>query len=285
MLLMPDPATANIDPFMDETTLLLTCDVIEPTDGKGYERDPRSLAKRAEAYLKSTGIGDVAYFGPEPEFFIFDSVEWSVDMSGSYCKVFSSGSRVVDGREVRRRQHGPSAHRKGRLLPGTAGRLAAGHPLGDVPRARSRWASRSKCITTKWRPRASAKSAPSSPRWYSAPTGLQILKYVRAQHRARLWQDRDVHAQADRRRQRLRDARAPVGVEGRQEPVRRRRLCRAVGIRAVLHRRHHQARQARSTRSPIPAPIPTSGWSPASRPRSSSLTRRATARRPSAFRT
>src|SRR5512138_4014004 len=90
MLLMPDPNTANIDPFMDETTLLLTCDVIEPSDGKGYERDPRSLAKRAEAFLKSTGIGDTAYFGPEPEFFIFDAVEWSIDMSGSYCKIFSS---------------------------------------------------------------------------------------------------------------------------------------------------------------------------------------------------
>src|SRR5438067_12076647 len=89
MLLMPDPGTANIDPFLDETTLLLTCDVIEPADGKGYERDPRSLAKRAEAYLKSTGMGDVAYFGPEPEFFIFDAVEWSIDMSGSYCKIFS----------------------------------------------------------------------------------------------------------------------------------------------------------------------------------------------------
>ncbi|HQU49246.1 MAG TPA: type I glutamate--ammonia ligase [Casimicrobiaceae bacterium] len=89
MLLMPDPATAYIDPFMDETTLVLSCDVVEPADGKGYDRDPRSIAKRAEAYLKSTGLGDVAYFGPEPEFFIFDSVEWSVDMSGSYSKVFS----------------------------------------------------------------------------------------------------------------------------------------------------------------------------------------------------
>jgi glutamine synthetase type I len=90
MLLMPDPTSVYIDPFMDETTLNITCDVVEPTDGKGYERDPRSLAKRAEAYLKATGIGDVAYFGPEPEFFIFDAVEWSSDMSGSYCKVFSS---------------------------------------------------------------------------------------------------------------------------------------------------------------------------------------------------
>src|SRR6266508_4311141 len=87
-VLKPDASTAYIDPFMDETTLNITCDVVEPSDGKGYERDPRSLAKRAEAYLKSSGLGDVAYFGPEPEFFIFDAVEWSVDMSGSYCKVF-----------------------------------------------------------------------------------------------------------------------------------------------------------------------------------------------------
>ena len=92
MLLMPDPSTANIDPFMDEATLLLTCDVIEPADGKGYERDPRSLAKRAEAYLKSTGLGDVSYFGPEPEFFIFDAVEWSVDMSWSSSERFEGGN-------------------------------------------------------------------------------------------------------------------------------------------------------------------------------------------------
>src|SRR5207344_1489919 len=73
-----------------ENTLIITCDVIEPSTGKGYDRDPRSLAKRAEAYLKSTGLGDTAYFGPEPEFFIFDAAEWSIDMSGSYCKIFSS---------------------------------------------------------------------------------------------------------------------------------------------------------------------------------------------------
>jgi len=89
MLLMPDPVSAYLDPFMDENTLIITCDVVEPTDGKGYDRDPRSIAKRAEAYLKSSGIGDMAYFGPEPEFFIFDSVNWQVDMSGCFCKVNS----------------------------------------------------------------------------------------------------------------------------------------------------------------------------------------------------
>jgi 3-(hydroxyamino)phenol mutase len=89
MLLMPDPDSARMDPFYDEPTIVLTCDVLEPSTMKGYERDPRTIAKKAEAYLKSTGLGDVAYFGPEPEFFIFDSVEWKVDMSGSFVKINS----------------------------------------------------------------------------------------------------------------------------------------------------------------------------------------------------
>ncbi|WP_347486064.1 type I glutamate--ammonia ligase [Vandammella animalimorsus] len=76
MLLMPDPDTANIDPFFQEPTLFLTCDVVDPADGTPYERDPRSIAKRAEAYLKASGLGDTAYFGPEPEFFLFDGVRW-----------------------------------------------------------------------------------------------------------------------------------------------------------------------------------------------------------------
>jgi glutamine synthetase len=89
MLLMPDPGTASIDPFFDEATLILTCDVVEPDTGKGYDRDPRSIARRAEAYLRSTGIGDTAYFGPEPEFFIFDSVTWGADMSGCHVRIES----------------------------------------------------------------------------------------------------------------------------------------------------------------------------------------------------
>ena len=89
MLLIPDPDTAFIDPFFDETTLVISCDVVDPTDGRGYDRCPRSIAKRAEAYLKSSGLGDTAFFGPEPEFFIFDSVEWKTDMSGCFVKIYS----------------------------------------------------------------------------------------------------------------------------------------------------------------------------------------------------
>lgn len=90
MILMPDPVTACVDPFFEEPTLLLTCDVIEPNTMQGYERDPRSLARRAEAYLKSTGIADTAYFGPENEFFIFDDIRWGSDISGCFYKIDSS---------------------------------------------------------------------------------------------------------------------------------------------------------------------------------------------------
>ncbi|NOZ53988.1 MAG: glutamate--ammonia ligase [Gammaproteobacteria bacterium] len=92
MTLMPDPATAMIDPFSDENTLILRCNVVEPTTGQGYERDPRSVAIRAEAYIKSTGIADTAYFGPEPEFFILDDVRWGATMSGAFYKIDSEES-------------------------------------------------------------------------------------------------------------------------------------------------------------------------------------------------
>ncbi|MGA1285883.1 MAG: type I glutamate--ammonia ligase [Rubrivivax sp.] len=117
MLLMPDPNTANIDPFFEEPTLILTCDVLEPGDGKPYERDPRSLAKRAEAYLKASGLGDTAYFGPEPEFFIFDQVQWSVDMSGSFVKVSSEEAPWSTGKDF---EGGNMGHRpavKGGYFP------------------------------------------------------------------------------------------------------------------------------------------------------------------------
>ena len=110
MLLMPDPNTANIDPFFEEPTLFLSCDVIEPGDGKPYERDPRSLARRAEAYLKSSGIGDAAYFGPEPEFFIFDSVRWDDGPWGSYVHIEAEEAPWSSGEK---REGGNMGHRPG----------------------------------------------------------------------------------------------------------------------------------------------------------------------------
>ena len=89
MLLMPDPDSARMDPFREVNTLILQCNVHEPKTGKDYDRDPRSLGLRAEAYLKSTGIGDTAYFGPEPEFFIFDKVRFENSMQRSFYEVDS----------------------------------------------------------------------------------------------------------------------------------------------------------------------------------------------------
>ena len=83
MILMPDDSTSVLDPFTDDATVILRCDIVEPSTMQGYERDPRSVAHRAEDYLKSTGIGDTAFFGNEPEFFVFDDVKWHADMSGA----------------------------------------------------------------------------------------------------------------------------------------------------------------------------------------------------------
>ena len=79
MCLMPDPSTACVDPFFAETTLSMVCDVLEPTTGEPYNRDPRGIAKKAEAFVKSSGVGDAVYFGPEAEFFVFDDVKYAAD--------------------------------------------------------------------------------------------------------------------------------------------------------------------------------------------------------------
>jgi len=110
MVLMADTETAVLDPFYDDPTVNLRCDVLEPTTMQGYERDPRSLAKRAEAYLKSTGIADSAYFGPEPEFFIFDEVRWSNDLNSAFYEIDSEeGSWNTD----RMFEDGNIGHRPG----------------------------------------------------------------------------------------------------------------------------------------------------------------------------
>lgn len=90
MILKPDLNTAPfIDPFFEETTLVFRCDIIEPSDMSYYDRDPRAIARRAEAYLQSSGIADTCYLGPEPEFFIFDNVQWKTSMEESFFKLDS----------------------------------------------------------------------------------------------------------------------------------------------------------------------------------------------------
>ena len=117
MILMPDPATGVVDIFTDEPTLNLRCNVVEPATMQGYDRCPRSLAERAEAYLNSTGVADTAYFGPENEFFVFDSVSGEDNMQGASYKIDSEEGAWNTNRE---HEHGNIGHRptvKGGYFP------------------------------------------------------------------------------------------------------------------------------------------------------------------------
>ena len=117
MILMPDDNTSIIDPFTDDATVILRCDVVEPSTMQGYERDPRSVAKRAEAYLASTGLGDTALFGPEPEFFVFDDVKFKVETQGASYAINSEEAAWASNDDF---EEGNTGHRprvKGGYFP------------------------------------------------------------------------------------------------------------------------------------------------------------------------
>lgn len=110
MVLMPDPASAVMDPFTEDATMNIRCDVLEPGTMQGYDRDPRSIARRAEEYLVSTGIADTVLIGPEPEFFMFDDVRFHTDMAGSFFKIDDAEAKWNSGREY---AEGNKGHRPG----------------------------------------------------------------------------------------------------------------------------------------------------------------------------
>ena len=117
MCLLPDPESAVLDPFSAQVSLILFCDVLEPTTGQAYSRDPRSAAKRAETYLKSSGVGDAAFFGPELEFFVFDDVRYDVSMSNTFYAIDEQEGPYNTGRSF---EHGNIGHRpavKGGYFP------------------------------------------------------------------------------------------------------------------------------------------------------------------------
>ncbi|MGH6954147.1 MAG: type I glutamate--ammonia ligase [Alphaproteobacteria bacterium] len=117
MILMPDPESATLDPFAAQPTLILACDVFEPSTGQAYARCPRSLARRAEAYLKASGIADLAYFGPEAEFFVFDDVRFTVSMNHVFHMVDSEEAPWASGREFELGNRGHRPPVKGGYFP------------------------------------------------------------------------------------------------------------------------------------------------------------------------
>lgn len=108
MVMLPEASSAVLDPFTHDSTLNIRCDILEPTTMQGYDRDPRSIAKRSEEYLRSTGIADTVLLGPEPEFFLFDDVKFDTNMSGSFFKIddieaaWNSGSDIKGGNKAHR---------------------------------------------------------------------------------------------------------------------------------------------------------------------------------------
>ena len=110
MILMPDDEASVLDPFTDEPTIIVRCGIVEPSTMQGYNRDPRSIAQRAEDYMRSAGIADSALFGPEPEFFVFDDVKWKVAMEGASYAISSDEAAWVSGNSF---EEGNTGHRPG----------------------------------------------------------------------------------------------------------------------------------------------------------------------------
>lgn len=117
MVLLPDPETAFVDPFTADPTLVLSCDILDPQTMQAYTRDPRGIAHRAEAFLKSSGIAEQAFFGPEPEFFIFDSVRYANDMGHTFFHVDSEEAAWNSGREYEGGNTGYRPGVKGGYVP------------------------------------------------------------------------------------------------------------------------------------------------------------------------
>ena len=130
MALIPDAATAVMDPFAAQSALILFCDVAEPSTGEPYMRDPRSIAKKAEAYVASTGVGDAIYFGPEAEFFVFDDVRYEVKMNTCFSSFRRTRGPMSPGASSRRAT--PATGRRSRAA---TSRFAG--QLGDGPARRN----------------------------------------------------------------------------------------------------------------------------------------------------
>jgi glutamine synthetase len=117
MVLMPDDSTAVLDPFTDDATVIIRCNIVEPTTMLGYNRDPRSIADRAQEYMRSTGIADSVLFGPEPEFFVFDEVKWGASMSGAFYKIASEEAAWASEHEFPTGNRGHRPGVKGGYFP------------------------------------------------------------------------------------------------------------------------------------------------------------------------
>lgn len=117
MILMPDPATAVMDPFASRPQLIISCDIYDPVTNAPYERDPRSIAKRGLAYMAEQGVGDTAYFGPEAEFFMFDNVQFSTDQNNTFYTFDDVEGDYNTGKTIEGGNHAHRPRAKGGYFP------------------------------------------------------------------------------------------------------------------------------------------------------------------------
>ena len=208
MTLMPDPDDGPIDPFFAQSTLVDLLRHPRAATGEPYNRDPRGTAKKAEAYLQSTGIGDTVYFGPEAEFFIFDDVRFSADPYNTGFKLDSIRTADQQRHRIRGRQPRPP-HRAPRAAISRSRRIdsRAGHALRHAERT---WREMGVPVEKHHHEVAAAQHelGIKFDTLIKSADSMQIYKYCIHQVAQCLWQDRDLHAEADLRRQRLGHARA-----------------------------------------------------------------------------
>ena len=247
--MIPDPDTAKIDPFYATPTLSLICSIFDPITKQPYSRDPRHIAKKAEAYLRQTGIADTSFMGPEAEFFVFDDVRFDQSQpNAGYYYLDSNEGAWNSGREEFPNLGYKTRHKEGYFpVPPT-------DTLADLRQAimttlmetgievevgHHEVASGGQCeIGMKFN------------RLLPVRRPAHVVQVRREERRAQARQDGDVHAEAALRRQRQRDARAPVALEGGQAPLRRRRLRGPQSTRRSTTSAASSSTRSRSRRSP-----------------------------------
>jgi glutamine synthetase len=203
--------------------------IVDPFTNEPYSRDPRNIAAKAEAYLKSTGIADTAYFGAEAEFYVFDDVRFETKANASYYYIDSIEGAWNTGRVEEGGNRGYKTRYKGGYFP-----VPPVDHFADIRdeiclKSCRRSASRSSAATTRWAPQASRRSTTSSTPCCMSGDDMMKFKYVVKNTAWEARQERDLHAEADLRRQRLGHAHPPVAVEGRRAALlRRARLRRPV---------------------------------------------------------
>ena len=247
MVMIPDADTAKIDPFYATPTLALVCSIFDPITKQPYSRDPRHIAKKAEAYLRQTGIADTSFMGPEAEFFLFDDVRFDQSQpNAGYYYLDSNEGAWNSGREEFPNLGYKTRHKEGYFpVPPT-------DTLAEV-----RQAIMTTLMETGIEVEVGHHEVASGGQCEIGMKFNRLLPVRRPAHvvqvrgeerRPQARQGGDLHAEADVRRQRERDAHAPVAVEGGQAPLRRRRLRAASATRRFTTSAASSSTRSRSRR-------------------------------------